>query len=85
MAWNMDEYLELKERDYDYYLFWAEEFLNENFDELVMIESLVRMQIACSHILMDTTDDAHYQEDGFILGEIIFAGFEQERENKKRY
>jgi hypothetical protein len=70
--WDMEEYLERNDRNYDYYLFWSEEFIQDHFDDLILCESEMKTQITCSHILMDEGQEKNYQEDGFILGEIIF-------------
>ena len=83
MAFNEVEYLEMFDRDYDYYLFWAEEFQEKHWDDLCECQSLMKMQITCSHIIMDQYCDSYnYQEDGFILGEIIWATLQQIRKEK---
>jgi hypothetical protein len=77
---NVNEYLESIERDYDYYLFWADDIEIDYFDELVLCDSLTRLQIKLAHMLMDNGQEKNYQEDGFILGEIIWANILKTRE-----
>ena len=72
------EYLEAFDRDFDYYLFWADEFQQENWELICECSSLMKLQIACAHILMDNGQETNYQEDGFILGEIIWESIKGE-------
>jgi hypothetical protein len=72
-------------KDIDYYLFWAEEFIQEHFDDLVLLESMTQVQIKCSHILMDSGQIKDYQEDGFELGEIIWEMLVSMRKNNGGY
>jgi hypothetical protein len=69
---NQEEYMETVERDYDYYLFWAEELMNDHNGYFEDCRNLLKTQIRCSHLLMDLGQQENYQEDGFILGEIIW-------------
>lgn len=69
-------------KNIDYYLFWAEEFVEEHFDDLILLESKMKVQIKCAHILMDAGQEEDYQEDGFELGEIIWEMLESVRKGK---
>jgi hypothetical protein len=81
-VFKVEDYMERMERDNDYYLFWAEEILSNYMDELILCDSLLKTQIAVSHILMDEGQEENYQEDGFILGDIIFATTQIMKEGK---
>lgn len=69
-------------KDIDYYLFWAEEFVEEHFDDLILLESETQVQVKCSHILMDEGQQKDYQEDGFELGSIIWEMIISIRKNR---
>jgi hypothetical protein len=69
---NIDQYLKERNRDFDYYLFWADDIFDLAFDYIIESGSLVRCQIAAAHFLMDQGQEKFYQEDGHILGEIFW-------------
>lgn len=72
MSFNIDNYLKQVDRDFDYYLFWADEFHDKYEDELVELDSMEAIQIECTKLLMSEGQAERCKEDGFILGEIIF-------------
>lgn len=78
---DVNAYLEEMDRDYDYYLFWAEEF---DMAEFWDCHTLVKCQIRAAHLLMDMGNEDTYEEDGFIIGEIIWATKVMEKENAER-
>lgn len=73
-----DQYLKQRDRDFDYYLFWAEEIYDLAFDRLIDSKSLEQCQIRTAHFLMDQGQEKFYQEDGTILGEILWAMIKEE-------
>jgi hypothetical protein len=64
-------------KDFDYYLFWAEDFYEENYDELILLPSEMKVQIKCAHILIDQGSNLDYQKDGYELGKIIWPAIEK--------
>lgn len=79
MNFNIDAYMESRDRDYDYYLFWADDIYSKVWDLVCEAITVTRCQNAISHYLMDAGQEEFYQEDGYILGEIIFESVKQER------
>lgn len=67
-----EQYLKERNRDFDYYLFWADEIYHLVFDRLIDSKSLFQCQIRTAHFLMDQGQDRFYQEDGAVLGEILW-------------
>ena len=74
---NIDQYLISRDRDYDYYLFWADEIFDLAIDYLIDSKTEMKCQIASAHFLMDRGQEKFYQEDGFILGQIFWNQLKQ--------
>jgi hypothetical protein len=72
---NVDQFLN---RDYDYYLFWADEIFSEVWNFVFDCKNEKQVQIRITHWLMDQGQEKFYQEDGFILGSIIWESVKAE-------